>query len=61
MLLSLFFFFLSKRILIFYILYLLQLFGTEDPMTFELPVNPELNPNSEKEDDDHISKILQHL
>ncbi|KAH0955207.1 hypothetical protein HN011_011007 [Eciton burchellii] len=36
---------------------ILGLFGTEDPMTFELPVNPELNPNSEKEDDDHINSI----
>lgn len=30
-----------------------QLFGADDPMAFGLPVNPELNPHSEKEDDDH--------
>lgn len=34
---------------------LFGLFGADDPMTFGLPINPELNPNCEKEDDDHIA------
>ncbi|XP_076684814.1 heat shock factor protein isoform X2 [Andrena cerasifolii] len=34
---------------------LLGLFGADDPMAFGLPVNPELNPHSEKEEDDHIN------
>ncbi|KAG7199312.1 hypothetical protein KM043_018164 [Ampulex compressa] len=35
---------------------LLGLFGADDPMSFGIPVNPELNPHSqnEKEDDEHI-------
>ncbi|XP_076247297.1 uncharacterized protein LOC143187152 isoform X2 [Calliopsis andreniformis] len=33
----------------------LQLFGADDPMAFGMPINPELNPHSEKEDDDHIN------
>ncbi|KAL6440163.1 hypothetical protein ACFW04_003041 [Cataglyphis niger] len=31
---------------------LLGLFGADDPMTFGLPINPELNPNCEKDDND---------
>ncbi|XP_076385218.1 uncharacterized protein LOC100874674 isoform X2 [Megachile rotundata] len=34
---------------------LLGLFGADDPMSFGMPVNPELNPHSEKEDDDHVN------
>ncbi|KAF3429790.1 hypothetical protein E2986_01473 [Frieseomelitta varia] len=34
---------------------LLGLFGADDPMSFGLPVNPELNPHSEKEEDDHVN------
>ncbi|XP_015428911.1 PREDICTED: heat shock factor protein-like isoform X1 [Dufourea novaeangliae] len=34
---------------------LLGLFGADDPMSFGMPVNPELNPHSEKEDDDHAN------
>ncbi|XP_070151833.1 heat shock factor protein isoform X3 [Polyergus mexicanus] len=30
---------------------LLGLFGADDPMTFGLPINPELNPNCEKDND----------
>lgn len=33
----------------------LQLFGADDPMSFGMPVNPELNPHSEKEEDDHTN------
>ncbi|XP_076281437.1 uncharacterized protein LOC143209542 isoform X2 [Lasioglossum baleicum] len=33
----------------------LQLFGVDDPMSFSLPINPELNPHSEKDDDDHAN------
>ncbi|XP_076639226.1 uncharacterized protein LOC143351527 isoform X1 [Colletes latitarsis] len=31
---------------------LLGLFGADDPMSFGMPVNPELNPHSDKEDND---------
>ncbi|KAG9430535.1 heat shock factor protein isoform X1 [Apis mellifera carnica] len=34
---------------------LLGLFGADDPMSFGMPVNPELNPHSEKEEDDHAN------
>ncbi|OAD60595.1 Heat shock factor protein [Eufriesea mexicana] len=34
---------------------LLGLFGADDPMSFGMPVNPELNPHSEKEEDDHTN------
>ncbi|XP_072757190.1 heat shock factor protein isoform X2 [Anoplolepis gracilipes] len=34
---------------------LLGLFNTEDPMTFGLPINPELNPNCGKNNDDNTS------
>ncbi|XP_076228675.1 heat shock factor protein isoform X2 [Nomia melanderi] len=34
---------------------LLGLFGADDPMSFSMPVNPELNPHSAKEDDDHAN------
>ncbi|XP_076281438.1 heat shock factor protein isoform X3 [Lasioglossum baleicum] len=34
---------------------LLGLFGVDDPMSFSLPINPELNPHSEKDDDDHAN------
>lgn len=34
---------------------LLGLFGADDPMSFGMPVNPELNPHSEKEEDDHVN------
>lgn len=38
----------------------LQLFGAEDPMTFGMPVNPELDPHShcEKEEDEHVAESL---
>lgn len=37
---------------------LLGLFGADDPMSFAVPMNPELNPNThrEKEDDDRTSE-----
>ncbi|EZA59036.1 Heat shock factor protein [Ooceraea biroi] len=35
------------------------LFGADDPMTFELPVNPELNPNCE-DDNDHTGSVNRH-
>ncbi|XP_029045692.1 heat shock factor protein 1-like isoform X1 [Osmia bicornis bicornis] len=34
---------------------LLGLFGADDPMSFGMPVNPELNPHSEKEEDEHVN------
>ncbi|CAK9817145.1 Heat shock factor protein [Anthophora plagiata] len=34
---------------------LLGLFGADDPMSFGMPLNPELNPHSEKEEDDHTN------
>ncbi|XP_017791384.1 PREDICTED: heat shock factor protein 1-like isoform X1 [Habropoda laboriosa] len=34
---------------------LLGLFGADDPMSFGMPLNPELNPHSEKEEDDHAN------
>ncbi|XP_054014422.1 heat shock factor protein-like isoform X3 [Hylaeus anthracinus] len=37
---------------------LLGLFGADDPMSFGMPVNPELNPHSEKEDDDHTNENI---
>ncbi|XP_033331458.2 uncharacterized protein LOC117223334 isoform X3 [Megalopta genalis] len=36
---------------------LLGLFGADDPMSFSMPVNPELNPHSEREDDDHANLV----
>ncbi|XP_076177819.1 heat shock factor protein isoform X2 [Ptiloglossa arizonensis] len=37
---------------------LLGLFGADDPMSFGMPVNPELNPHSEKEDDDQANENI---
>ncbi|XP_012249940.1 heat shock factor protein isoform X1 [Bombus impatiens] len=34
---------------------LLGLFGADDPMSFGMPVNPELNPQSEKEEENHAN------
>ncbi|XP_050600779.1 heat shock factor protein isoform X2 [Bombus affinis] len=34
---------------------LLGLFGADDPMSFGMPVNPELNPQSEKEEESHAN------
>ncbi|XP_026675184.1 heat shock factor protein isoform X3 [Ceratina calcarata] len=34
---------------------LLSLFGGDDPMSFGMPVNPELNPNIEREEDEHAN------
>ncbi|XP_078040473.1 heat shock factor protein isoform X2 [Augochlora pura] len=36
---------------------LLGLFGADDPMSFSMPVNPELNPHAEREDDDHANLV----
>lgn len=33
----------------------MQLFGADDPMSFGMPVNPELNPQSEKEEENHAN------
>ncbi|KAK0087099.1 hypothetical protein PV325_001768 [Microctonus aethiopoides] len=36
---------------------LLGLFGGDDPMSFGIPMNPELNPSRERDDDDHIDGL----
>ncbi|XP_050445716.1 heat shock factor protein isoform X4 [Cataglyphis hispanica] len=40
---------------------LLGLFGADDPMTFGLPINPELNPNCEKDDNDDNTALADSI